>query len=146
MRLERRILVIDDDDAIRALLMTVLRRRGYVVESARNGAEGLEKLALCRYALIVLDVMMPVMNGYDVLEQLGEMSAASRPMVLLLTAGATPRRYDSSLVVGTMAKPFDIELLVNTISGCLEVAPAREQLDRCPEATVPADRIRDEIN
>lgn len=131
MQFEKRILIVDDDDAIRALLQAVLRRRGFRVDSARNGIEALERFATCHYALVVLDLMMPRMNGYEVLEHFGELSLSRRPLVLLLTAGLEPRKYDTALVVGTMQKPFDIELLVDTISGCLTVAPPREQHDRC---------------
>ncbi|HWN67048.1 MAG TPA: response regulator, partial [Haliangium sp.] len=70
MRLEKRILIVDDDDAIRALVVTVLRRRGYRLDTARNGLEALEKLKNCRYSLVVLDLMMPRMSGYDVLDTL----------------------------------------------------------------------------
>ena len=146
MRLEKRILIVDDDDAIRALLATVLRRRGCAVDVARNGAEALEKLALCRYSLMVLDLMMPVMSGYDVLGQLGEMTAPSRPLVLLLTAGTAPRNYDRSLVVATVGKPFDIELLVSTISSCLDVIPAQGQVEACPDPRALPDTQRDEVN
>jgi len=67
---EKRILVVDDDEAIRMLLLTILRRRGMVMDTARNGAEALEKLGQCRYAVMLLDLMMPVMSGWAVLEQL----------------------------------------------------------------------------
>ena len=90
MRLEKRILIVDDDDAIRALLMTVLRRRGFVADSARNGVEALEHLAACRYSLVVLDLMMPRMSGYELLDHLGGMPPSTRPPVLVLTAGLEP--------------------------------------------------------
>lgn len=124
MKSEKRILVVDDDDAIRALLTTVLKRRGLRVETARNGAEAVTKLGESRYSLILLDLMMPLMSGYQVLEHLGDESAASRPMVLVLTAGLEPRGFDTSFVVGTIHKPFDVELLVDTVIGCLSVSPA----------------------
>jgi DNA-binding response OmpR family regulator len=123
MKSENRILVVDDDDAIRALLTTVLKRRGLRVETARNGAEAVTKLGESRYSLILLDLMMPLMSGYQVLEYLGDESAASRPMVLVLTAGLEPRGFDTTFVVGTIHKPFDVELLVDTVIGCLSVAP-----------------------
>jgi DNA-binding response OmpR family regulator len=122
MGLEKQILIVDDDDAIRALLMTVLRRRGYPVDGARNGVEALELLSVRRYALVVLDLMMPRMNGYELLDRLGTFSSVTRPLVLVLTAGMEQRRFDASLVVGTIQKPFDIELLVDTIAGCLLAA------------------------
>lgn len=118
MKQGKRILVIDDDDAIRALLATVLRRRGYVVDLARNGEEGLERIAATRYALVVLDMRMPRVSGYEVLEQLSRMSFLSRPRVLVLTAGALELRgFDTSLIVGSVQKPFDIELLLDVVHG-----------------------------
>jgi CheY-like chemotaxis protein len=134
MRLEKRILIVDDDDAIRALVMTVLRRRGFPVDSARNGVEALELLASCRYSLVVLDLMMPRMNGYEVLDHFSGMPSTTRPLVLVLTAGLEQRRFDTTLVVGTIQKPFDIELLVDTVSGCLLSAEPTAQLDSCGES------------
>ncbi|MFP5247985.1 MAG: response regulator [Thermoanaerobaculia bacterium] len=143
MRTEKRILIVDDDDAIRALLMTVLRRRGYRLDTARNGVEALEKLTSCRYALIVLDLMMPRMSGYDVLEQLGRISPGMRPLVLVLTAGPEPKRFDTSFVVGSMQKPFDIELLIDTIAGCLLAAESVPQQEHCPEPSAPNPLIEE---
>jgi DNA-binding response OmpR family regulator len=131
MRLEKRILIVDDDDAIRALVMTVLRRRGYRLDTARNGVEALEKLSTCRYALVVLDLMMPRLSGYGVLEQLAQLPEVTRPMVLVLTAGIEPKPFDQSFVIGTMHKPFDVEMLVDTVTGCMSVATAQEQLETC---------------
>lgn len=133
MRLEKRILIVDDDDTIRALVVAVLRRRGYRLDTARNGVEALEKLATARYSLIILDLMMPRMSGYEVLETLGAQPEVTRPLVLVLTAGLDRKPFDQSFVLGTIHKPFDVELLVDTVSGCLSVAAAREQPDTCPE-------------
>jgi DNA-binding response OmpR family regulator len=148
MRLEKRILIVDDDDTIRALVVTVLRRRGYRLDTARNGVEAMEKLIACRYALVILDLMMPRMSGYEVLEKLSGQPEVTRPLVLVLTAGLERRPFDRSFVIGTIHKPFDIELLVDTVGGCLSAAEAREQLDTCPDAVPPvAERpLSDEPN
>lgn len=119
MNLEKRILVVDDDDAIRALILTVLRRRGYPVDVARNGIDAMEMIGGCRYALVILDLMMPRMSGYEVIEHLGREPVMTRPRVLVLTAGREPRTFDQDLVVGTIHKPFDIELLLDIVTGCL---------------------------
>ena len=119
MRLEQRILVVDDDDAIRALIQTVLRRRGFHVDGARNGVDALERLAASRYALIILDLMMPRMSGYELLDALSRKSIMTRPRVLILSVGLEPRRFDTDLVIGTMHKPFDIELLLDIVTGYL---------------------------
>ena len=119
MKTDQRILVVDDDDAIRALLQTVLRRRGFRVDSARNGIDALEQLGARGYALVVLDLMMPRMSGYELLDHLGALSMMTRPRVLVLTAGLEPRTFPTDLVIGTVHKPFDIELLLDIVSGFL---------------------------
>ena len=138
MRLEKRILVVDDDDAIRALLRTVLRRRGFVVDTARNGVEALEQIGARRYALVVLDLMMPRMSGYELVEQLEALSVMTRPRVLILTAaGAVEQRgFDTTLVIGAMHKPFDIELLIDTVTGCLAAAEPIGQTEPAANAAV----------
>lgn len=146
MRLEKRILIVDDDDPIRALLVTVLRRRSYRVDAARNGVEALEHLEKCRYALVVLDLMMPRMNGYEVLEHLKDLPPATRPLVLVLTAGLEVRKFDTQLVVGTIHKPFDIELLVDTVGGCLTASERQEQFESCPDVIQPQTERPEEPN
>jgi DNA-binding response OmpR family regulator len=110
---------VDDDDAIRALVQTVLRRRGLRVDVARNGIEAMDRIRICRYSLVVLDLMMPMMSGYEVLDHLGALGQPLRPLVLVLTAGLEPRTFDTSYVIGTIHKPFDIELLLDTVMGVL---------------------------
>ncbi|HEX6101375.1 MAG TPA: response regulator [Thermoanaerobaculia bacterium] len=120
MTSDQGILVVDDDDAIRALLQTVLRRRGFRVEGARNGVDALEQLAARPYALVVLDLMMPRMSGYELLDHLSRLSIMARPRVLVLTAGLDTRLIPAAtteLVIGTVHKPFDIEMLVDIVTG-----------------------------
>jgi CheY-like chemotaxis protein len=129
---EKRILVVDDDAAIRTLLLTVLRRRGLAVDTAKNGAEAMEKLQRCSYAVMLLDLMMPVASGWQVLDYLRQMDAFARPAVILLTAGSEPRGASPDLVMGTIRKPFDVELLYDTVIGCLSSTAPREQTPTCP--------------
>ncbi len=141
MRLEKRILVVDDDDAIRALVATVLRRRGLSIDTARHGAEAIERIAEHRYALVILDLMMPLVSGYEVLDHLARMSASTRPHVLVLTAGLEPKTLDPNLVIGTIHKPFDIELLIETVVACLTALT-----DRHDSTGDSASTMRDEAN
>ncbi|HYI08593.1 MAG TPA: response regulator [Thermoanaerobaculia bacterium] len=134
MRLEKRILIVDDDDAIRALLTTILRRRGFAPDVASNGAEAIEKLEAVHYSLAILDLMMPRMSGYDVLDRLTAMIPAHRPLVLVLTAGLVLKRLDLSFVIATIQKPFDVDLILDTVIGCLDAAPPEES----PEIQLPA--------
>ena len=131
---ETRILIVDDDTAIRTLLFTVLQRRGLAVDTAKHGGEAVEKLGSCRYAVLLLDLMMPVMNGWQVLERVKALDRTARPAIILLTAGTEPRDFDPDLVAGTIRKPFDVEVLCSAVLGCIAVIGAREQLAGCPVA------------
>jgi len=129
---EKRILVVDDDAAIRTLLFTILRRRGLAVDVARNGEEALERLGECTYALMLLDLMMPVMSGWEVLERLAGVDPARRPVIVVLTAGTEPRDVSPEFVAGSVRKPFDVQLLLDTVTGCIAAVAARRQLVDCP--------------
>ena len=131
---EKRILIVDDDDAIRGLLSTILGRRGFAVDTARNGIEALACLHSCRYSAMLLDLMMPVKSGYDVLDEMKQMDAAARPMVFVLTAGSPTRDLDPEVVAGSIRKPFDVEILLDMVSACVTVLTARPQLTDCPPA------------
>jgi len=146
MKSEKRILVVDDDDAIRALLSTVLRRRGLRVDTARNGVEAVARLGECRYSLILLDLMMPLMSGYEVLQHIADESASIRPIVIVLTAGLEPRGFDTTFVLGTINKPFDVELLVDTVTGCLKVTEPLTSESCLPSLEVGAAEQDKETN
>jgi len=143
--LEKRILVVDDDDAIRTLLVTVLRKRRFVVDSARNGEEAVERTRLCRYSVVLLDLMMPRMSGYEFLGEVEQWPASMRPLVIVLTAGTEPRNLNPDIVAATIRKPFDIELLVDTITATIRTLNGFEQRERCPPDT-ELDRGLDEPN
>lgn len=117
--MDQRILIVEDDRSIRTLLETVMRKQGIAADTAEDGAEGLECLARNHYRVVLLDAMMPRMNGYEFLEHLEDRPAADRPLIFLLTAGNSPRNYDPELVAGTIRKPFDIELLMKIVRACL---------------------------
>ena len=141
---EKRILIVDDDDAIRALLFTILRRRRFAVDGARNGIEALARLRTCVYSVMLLDLMMPLKSGWDVLDELKTLPADARPMVLVLTAGNEPRNLDPSLVAGSIRKPFDVELLMATVTACINALTERAQRTDCPppdSAAVPTEKV-----
>ncbi len=129
---ERRVLVVEGDDAIRALLSTILRRRGYKVDAARNGAEGLQRTTRCRYAVVLLDLTMPGPSGDELLAEFEKRPVDERPLVFVLSAGGPPRHFHPDLVTGTIRRPFDIQLVVDSVTACLSASPERPQLESCP--------------
>jgi CheY-like chemotaxis protein len=141
---EKRILIVDDDDAIRALLFTILRHRGFAVDTATNGLEALTRLRSCGYAAMLLDLMMPLKSGYDVLDELKKLPADARPIVFVLTAGNAPRDLDPALVAGFIRKPFDVKVVIDLITACVNVRTPRPQLPDCPPADSAA--ATDKVN
>jgi DNA-binding response OmpR family regulator len=141
---EKRVLIVDDDDAIRALLFTILRHRRFAVDGARNGVEALARLRQCVYSVMLLDLMMPVKSGWDVLDELKKLPADARPLVIVLTAGNEPRDLDPSTVAGSIRKPFDVDLLMATVTACMNALTERAQLPDCPppdSAAVPGEKV-----
>lgn len=112
---ENRILLIDDDAELCELLVEYLEREGFAVESVNEGAAGLSRALSGEHALVVLDVMLPEMNGFDVLRRIRE---KSKVPVLMLTA----RGDDVDRIVGLemgaddyLPKPFNSRELVARI-------------------------------
>jgi CheY-like chemotaxis protein len=118
---DSRILVVDDDLAIRNLLCAVLRRRGLEVEPAENGAEALAKLAERPYAVILLDLMMPLVDGHLFLQRLAELQLDPRPVVLVISASDESdfRKLERGSVSAIIRKPFDIMELADLVSACV---------------------------
>ncbi len=107
-----KILIIDDDAELCDMLTRYLQREGMVVESVQHGRQGLEQARSGEYELIVLDVMLPGMNGFDVLRELRSSSdrASSNVPVLLLTARGEEVDRIVGLEIGAddyLPKPFN---------------------------------------
>lgn len=108
--IQKRILIVDDDEEIRELLEFDVAQSGYFVDTASDGMEGLNKALNNSYDLILLDVMMPKMNGYDVCKNIRQAKLAIP--ILLLTAKGTIDDKTEGFDCGAddyLVKPFDIQ-------------------------------------
>jgi DNA-binding response OmpR family regulator len=130
-----RILVVEDDDAIRALLVAALRREPFDVHAAMHGAHALNMTQAADYAVILLDLMMPTLNGIEFLEAFHKASPHSRSVIFVMTAGddAALRHLSPNVVHGIVRKPFDVPQLVAMVR---EVALSRSE--EAPESSVEA--------
>ena len=107
---QKKILIVDDDDVIRELLEFDVAQSGYFVDTAKDGLEGLNKALNNSYDLILLDVMMPKMNGFDVCKNIR--NAKINIPILLLTAKGTIEDKTEGFDCGAddyLVKPFDIQ-------------------------------------
>jgi DNA-binding response OmpR family regulator len=117
----RRILVIDDDLAIRVLLQAVLKRMNFEVTLAEDGAAGIEKLSANDFDLVLLDLMMPRLNGYEFIQRIGERFPSNRPHIVVFTA-AGKRGVDkipADSICASILKPFDLDSFIEIIGNCL---------------------------
>jgi CheY-like chemotaxis protein len=113
------VLVVDDDDTIRALVHDVLTLRGYQIDTASDGRMALEKVRTTRPDVIVLDLRMPVMDGWEFLEQCRlDPSCGGMPVVVMSAYLDSP---DPAIlkVQAVIAKPFDMYVLADTIERVL---------------------------
>jgi DNA-binding NtrC family response regulator len=118
-------LVVDDDVSIRVLVTRVLERRSFTVATARDGAEAIEKLAAATYAVIVLDLMMPRIDGAGFLKYLEQYHPEQLPAVIVMTAfGEAAVARLSPQPAHFLEKPFDVNVLVDQVSECLRAATA----------------------
>jgi two-component system chemotaxis response regulator CheY len=120
----RTVLVVDDDPSIRDLLADELRYTGYSVIVARNGSEALDRLNMMTPDVIVLDLMMPVMDGWTFVEHYRDRAGRrSVPIIVVSAEGDLPPGYKALGVTAFLRKPFDLQELANCIA---QVTPARE--------------------
>jgi len=117
---EKKVLVVEDDDGIRALLATLLSRDGYKAETCSDGDDAVRRLRTTGYDAILLDLMLPGQFGFDVIRFLNAERPAMSPRVIVLTAAsqATLRDFDTSQVHAVMRKPFDVEALLANVREC----------------------------
>jgi len=137
----KKILVIDDDGPVRAGLVTALRRRGYVVQAASHGAEGLELAFRDQPDLVLCDVNMPGQNGFDVLKELRARPETTAVPVILMTG--EPHRADArhSMNQGAddyLLKPFTMDQMLEAVSGRLE---RQDGIHRALAARTAAERL-----
>ncbi len=118
---KKRALVVDDDDPIRAMLAKVVERQDLSVDTARDGVEAIERIDDDGYSVILLDLMMPRVDGFGVLKHLEQ----HHPNKLRCTiiASAVPeseilKQFDMP-VFRIHAKPFDMARLIQDIKTCV---------------------------
>lgn len=121
----------DDDPSIRRLLIAVLRRQQYETLEASNGLEALVQMRAGRRDLVIMDLVMPLMSGWDVLDVRAGDPSLLRIPILVVTASNIQSAGANLLaqhVCGLMTKPFDLDTILETVHGCLEhprfLAPA----------------------
>lgn len=110
-----KILIVDDDTTIRDMLDTVLKEEGYSTCQAVNGRDGIDKAERLHPQLILMDIMMPIVDGATAIGELRKNPLTRAIRVIAMSAGSTLlQRVDHLQADGVLSKPFDLdELLAN---------------------------------
>jgi CheY-like chemotaxis protein len=122
----KRVLVVDDDLAIRRLARIVLTREGCTIDEARNGHEAILAISERGYDAVVLDLMMPVLSGVEVIRHLEE-SGIRRRFVIMISAASERElgKINSEVVHSVVRKPFDVADLIRSVNQCIKSQAAR---------------------
>jgi len=119
---QRSVLIVDDDPGIRLLLTTFLGRRGFRCCEARNGQEALAYFRSGSADVVIMDLMMPVLSGWDVLRERAADPALQRIPMIIITADNNHKLFADLLdrnIVAVIEKPFDLDALLNAVTSCL---------------------------
>lgn len=119
-----RVLVVDDDPSIRRMIVAALRRDGYSFLEAPNGKEALDLMRAERPDVVVLDLMMPIVSGWEVLRQRVEDEELKRIPVIIVSANRDPEvatAVDQG-ICAFLPKPFDIGALSALVRSCITTA------------------------
>lgn len=109
------VLIVEDDHDVREMLEMFLSHSGFSISSATNGAEALDRMRERQPCVVLLDLMMPVMTGWQFRErQMADAKLAKVPVVCV-TAAADPNSISAQLGVQCMSKPVDLEVLINVV-------------------------------
>ena len=137
------ILIVDDDDSIRSLLKQELGDAGYHIHQASNGKEALEKVRALRPDLIILDIMMPEMNGFDVAAILkNDPQTMDIPIIVLSVVQDKARGFRVG-VDRYLTKPIDTGLLFNEVGSLLEQGKSKRKVMIVDEDTGAVKTLTD---
>jgi two-component system, OmpR family, response regulator ResD len=122
----KKILIVDDEFPMRQLLRLYLQQENYLVEEAENGKDAYNKIVINDYDLMVLDVMMPVMDGWETIERVREISDI--PVIMLTAKGSIQDKVTglSSGADDYLVKPFDEAELMARVQALLRRSKQRQ--------------------
>jgi DNA-binding response OmpR family regulator len=112
---KHRLLIVDDDAPIRNLLRRLALRAGFTVDTAKDGQDAIEKLGNATYEIVIVDLMMPRVSGFELLQHINGLDP--RPTVIVATAmmNGDVARLDDSLIRRVIRKPFDVDAVIKAL-------------------------------
>ena len=115
------VLVVDDEEPLRRMMETLLTESGYTVLHAHHGQQAMELAREAQPDLILSDLMMPVLDGLSMCQQIRSDARTAHIPVIAMSAGPQPRGL-AGLVKAYVSKPFELDDLLATVAACLSAA------------------------
>jgi two-component system alkaline phosphatase synthesis response regulator PhoP len=119
------VLVVDDEPQVVWMLKFSLEAEGYQTFSARDGRSALEEVRLHHPQVMLLDIMMPIMDGWSVLEEMRDLPAEDRPRIIVVSARASLRDRAKAAELGAdafVSKPFNVDDLLDVLHSLAEAS------------------------
>ncbi|MGB2693174.1 MAG: sigma-54 dependent transcriptional regulator [Thermodesulfobacteriota bacterium] len=142
--MKKRILVVDDEESIRWVLGKCLEKEGYTVEFGEDGSEGIDKALSGNFSSIILDITMPDMTGFDVLNEIKSKGIESP--VIIITAQNTVKNAIDAMKQGAydyIAKPFDLDEVKITVARAIQSYENSKKLDILLDESTEIDTLQD---
>ncbi len=128
-----RVFIVEDEDNIALALTTVLGREGWTLERFADGAEGLAAIQQAKPELVILDVMLPSLSGYEICQRIRMEEDLADTRILMMTARGTSVERRKGMALGAdafVSKPFDLRDLMGQVRRLLEGRPAILEKER----------------
>jgi len=129
---EARVLIVEDNDAVRVILFTVLRHQPLGVDAATTADEAMEKVRNCDYALIILDMNLPEGESEEFLKRFRHFRPQSTTFILAVRDPRVSVNLDPGMVNAIANKPLEIDTLAEVVRECALVIPPPEDPLPCP--------------
>lgn len=132
MSSEPRVLIFNNNDALRVLLFTILRRQPLAVDTALSANEALQKVSTCDYALIIVDADMPDDEANRFIINFREQRPEATSFIMAVRDPNNEVFLDPSLVNAIINKPVEIDTIAEVVRECAQVIPPPEEPLQCP--------------
>jgi DNA-binding NtrC family response regulator len=129
-----RVLIIEDNDALRAMLFTILRHQPLSVDTARSAEEAMEKVLTCDYALILIDMDLPDGDSETFLSEFGTQRPEATSFIIAVRDPQKDNCIDPKMVVAVLNKPLEIDTMAEVVRECAFLVPPPDEPLPCPPA------------
>lgn len=138
-----RVLIIEDQDVLRAMLFTILRHQPLSVDTARSADEALVKVGECDYALILIDMDLEARDAESFLTRFRQQRPESTTFIIAARDPNRNKPLDSGIVSAVLSKPLEIDTLADVVRECAIVVPPPEDPLPCPPSDSEVKRAFD---